>query len=100
MRRALAIMLLASACATARPAAPPPRPTGVLLVRCPNTDASLWVDDRFVGEVGHLPAGVRLPAGEHLVELRQDGYHTRYAEVSLAAGQSAVLDLTLAEALP
>jgi hypothetical protein len=92
------LALLLGACApAARPAA---RPTGLLVVHCPVADASLWVDERLVGELRGLGGGVRLPAGAHRVELRHDRYHTRYAEANVAAGQRLDLDLTLAEALP
>ena len=100
MMRAAALALLA-ACAAPRAAPPEPaRPRGVLLVRSTVPEASLWIDEQLVGEVGRLAAGVQLSAGEHLVELRHDGYHTRYAEVSIAPGERKLLELTLPEALP
>jgi hypothetical protein len=92
------LLFLLAACAPA--SRPPPTPTGVLLIHCPVPDASLWVDERLVGELRLLPAGVRVAAGPHRVELRHDRYHTRYAEATVAAGQRVELDLTLAEALP
>jgi PEGA domain-containing protein len=97
MRWFFALALAACAAPAAAPA--PPVPTGELVVRCPVADATLWIDERPVGEVGRVP-GVRLAAGAHRVELRHDRYHTRYAEVTVTAGARAELDLTLAEAFP
>ena len=88
-------------CGGAAPAPrPAPVPTAVLVVRCPVPDAALWIDERLHGEVGRLGAGVRLPAGEHQIELRHDAHHTRFAEVSLAPGERKLLELSLPEALP
>ncbi len=84
--------------------APSPRPEaiprGVLIVRSSAASATLWVDEQPVGEVGRLPSGVSLPAGAHRVELRLDGYHTRYADVTLRPGETRVLPLDLVEELP
>ena len=94
-------LLLMAACAAPKPGpASPPVERGILVVASPVPDAALWVDDRLVGEVGRLPAGVQLRAGEHRVELRHDAYHTRYAEVTLAPGERKLLELSLTEALP
>jgi hypothetical protein len=87
------------ACAAPKPP-PTPRATAVLVVRCAVADATLWIDDRPVGDVGRIPGGVRLAPGEHRVELRHDRYHTRYAEVSLGDGERRLLELTLPEVLP
>ena len=95
------MLLLLSACGARSPAPTPAAvERGVLVVSSPVADAALWVDERFIGEVGRLSAGVRLTAGEHRVELRHDAYHTRYAEVTLAPGERKLLELSLTEALP
>jgi len=96
--RAAALVLLV-ACGSAPPA-PTPVARGVLVVHCPVADALLVVDEQPIGELGHLGAGVRLAAGRHRLELRRDGFHTRYAEVAVAAGGTQTLDLTLSEAYP
>ena len=89
---------LLAACATAPASKPNPRP--VLLIRCPVADASVTIDGQLVGEVADLGGGVRVPAGLHRVELAADGYHPRYAEVTLAPGERKELALTMVEALP
>ena len=93
--RVLPLLMLA-ACAARQ--APPPTPA-VLLVRAP-VDASLWLDDQPLGELATRKAGVRLRPGPHRVELRRDGYATRYLEITLAPGERRVLETTLAEAFP
>jgi hypothetical protein len=75
-------------------------PRGVLLVSCPVADAVLVVDEEALGELRALGGGVSVTAGHHRVELRHDRYHTRYAEVDIAAGGRQTLALTLAERLP
>jgi hypothetical protein len=94
---ALAVALLACGGAERRAAAPP---RAVLVVRCALADAVLVVDEQAIGELAALRGGVRIAAGRHRVELRHDGYHTRYAEVALAAGETRTLELTLVEAYP
>lgn len=96
---AIALAVLVGACASTPPA-PTPVARGVLVVRCPVADALLVVDEQPIGELRHLGAGVRLAAGRHRVELRRDGFHTRYAEVAVAAGGTETLELTLVEAYP
>jgi hypothetical protein len=93
-----AVLVVAAACAA--PAAAPARPTGLLVVRCPVADATLVVDEQPIGELRLLAGGVRVHAGAHRVELRRDGFHTRYAEVTITAGGRADLELSLAEELP
>lgn len=97
--RCLAALLLLVSCATAKPT-PTPKATAVLVVHCDVSDASLWIDDRLFGDIGRLPSGVRITAGEHRVELRHDRYHTRYAEVALGAGERKVLEVSMPEVLP
>jgi hypothetical protein len=94
-----ALVALLSACGAAPPR-PAHAPTGVLIVRCDVGDAALWIDDQPVGEVGQLGGGVRVPAGARRVELRHDGYHTRYADVVVPEGQRTTVELTLPEAFP
>lgn len=93
-----ALLTACSAAAHAPPTSPPAH--AVLVVRCAVGDASVWVDDELIGEVGRLPGGVRLAAGAHRVELRHDGHHARYSEVTLAPGERRVLELTLTEVQP
>src|SRR5215467_2161431 len=100
MRVAIVFFLFLAACGSSTPPAPEAVARGTLVVRSPVPDALLVVDEQMIGELRHLGAGVRLSAGRHRVELRRDGFHTRYAEVAVAAGGSQTLELTLAEAYP
>jgi len=93
-------LVLVAACGASQRAPAPSTPHSVLILRCPITSAFLLVDDQPVGELRGLPHGVRLAAGRHRVEVRHDGYHTRYVEVTLAPGETCMMDLSLAEAFP
>jgi hypothetical protein len=97
MRWLVAVAVAACGSAPARPAG---ETRGVLVVRSAAPAAVLWVDEHPVGEVGKLAGGVRLHAGAHRVELRLDGYHTRYAEVTVREGETQVVELGLTEEQP
>lgn len=75
-------------------------PTAVVVVRCPVRGASLWVDGRFVGPLADLRGGVTLRAGTHRIEVRDDGYHSYYGELTLAPKQRRQLRVELARAFP
>ena len=101
MRVGLVVLcVILGACGGPRTRAVAEPPRGVVLVRCPVADAVLVVDEESVGELRALAGGVSMTAGHHRIELRHDGYHTRYLEVDVAADQRRTLDLTLAERLP
>jgi hypothetical protein len=97
MRAAAFIAVMLAACGGQ---AVPPVQKGVLLIHCAVSDAEVVIDDSPVGSVAELPGGVRLPVGQHRLELRHDRYHTRYVMVTVAAGPAQTVDVTLAEALP
>ena len=91
-------LLVVTACGGAQRAPEPAR--ALLLVRAPVADATLWIDGAHIGTLADVGRGVRLRPGRHRVELRHDLHHTRYALVTLTAGERRTLELTLAEALP
>ena len=100
----LCLVLLVVACHAA-PSAPAAasRPAGkgaILDLVCSLADADVFIDDDYLGETGDVAAGVRLAPGVHRVEIRREGYHTRYLEISLVAGETRRLEVALAEALP
>lgn len=97
MRSLAVLAALLGACGGAP--ARPPAPRGVLVVHG-LPQAELWIDEALIGQLAQLPGGVRLAAGAHHVELRLDGYHTRYADVSVAAGRADTLELPLTEEQP
>lgn len=63
-------------------------------------DASLWINGRYIAELGALSKGVALSPGEHRLEIRHDDYHTQYIELSLARRETRVVRVELAEILP
>jgi hypothetical protein len=78
----------------------PPVTPARLAIRCPVVDASLWLDDRYRGDLGELRGGIALAPGTHRLEIRHDDYHSHYDEVTLRPGQHLVLRVELAERLP
>jgi hypothetical protein len=63
-------------------------------------DASLWINGRYIAELGALSKGVSLSPGDHRIEIRHDDYHTQYVELSLAKRETRVVAVELAEILP
>lgn len=76
------------------------RDDAVVVIECPVADAELWVDDRYVGQVGRLGGGIALGAGEHRIELRHDRYHTHYQAITVASRERRTVVVQLAEILP
>jgi len=84
--------LLFAACATMKPR---PVPTGVLQVVCNEPEASLWLDDRPLGQVSRWADGGPVPAGFRRVTLRHPDYYPFYAEITLEPGGKVVLEAEL-----
>jgi hypothetical protein len=82
--------------ATTHPARPRP---AVLTVAAAEDDAALWIDERFVAEIGEARHGVRLPPGPHRIEVRHPDRHTYYGELRLGAGERREIVVRLAERL-
>lgn len=99
---ALSVAALATACSGAGPDAPSrvDSDDAVVIVQCNVSDAELWVDDRFIAEVGRLRRGIALGPGDHRLELRHDRYHTHYAEISVQPRERRTIAVELVEALP
>ena len=76
------------------------RNRAVVLFTAAVSDAEVVIDDRPIGRIRDLKSGVAMQPGEHRIEIRRDGYHTRYLELSLEAGERRTLDIELAEMLP
>jgi hypothetical protein len=67
---AAAALLLASGCALN----PPPRTTSLRLTGTPR-DASVTVDDQYLGALVHVAGhGVALPPGRHRITVEKAGY--------------------------
>jgi hypothetical protein len=57
------------------------------------------VEDYF-REVSELKRAFRLRPGDHRIEIRHDGYHSMYYELSVGAGTRHTLQVDLAKRLP
>ncbi len=77
-----------------------PRGDAVIKFDCPVRDAELWVDDRFIAEIGHLGGGIALSPGAHRIEIRHDRYHAHYQEIAVKRRERRTLEVDLAERLP
>jgi hypothetical protein len=71
-----------------------------LLLDCEVADASVWIDDRYVGEVRHLRSGVSVAPGTRRIEVRHDHYHTYYARIAFEPLERKRLEVHLARELP
>lgn len=80
------------ACATMKPR---PVPTGILKVVCNEPEASLWLDDRALGQVGRWAQGGRVPAGFRRITIRHPDYYPFYAEITLEPGATEVIEAEL-----
>jgi hypothetical protein len=94
----LALLLLLAGC-------PHPHTGGadgsaVVVIKADVPDAVLWVDGRYIGPVGTFKGGVRLRAGKHRFEVRDDAHFSHYAELDLAPDDRKVLQVHLAPILP
>lgn len=101
MMRALVVCLALAACG------PSPHPRSgvdsgdaVFYLRSNVSDASVYVDSRFVGPVSALRGGIAVNPGKHRLELRRDDYFSRYVDLDLRTGDRKKLLVTLAPVLP
>jgi hypothetical protein len=100
---AIAAAAIAAAGCTPAPgtaATAPAQQDAVLRFACDVADAELWVNDRFVAPIGRLSKGIALSPGSHRIEVRHDGYHTHYEEVTVTPRQRRTVTVELAEILP
>jgi hypothetical protein len=96
----LAVALLALAGCPGRGTPDTARRSAVVLFSSAVADAEVVIDDRPIGRIRDLKSGVAVSPGFHRFEIRRDGYHTRYLELTLEAGERRRLDIELAEMLP
>ena len=72
------------------------RPLAGLLVICEPADASIYVDDRYMGSVKGLSRKpLLLPPGDHRVEVRRDGFFAHFSEVKVVNGVRQQLKVKL-----
>lgn len=65
---------------------------GTVEVRVARPGAELWIDDRRAGDA---PSSVRLAGGRHVVEVRAPGFSPSRREVTVEAGRTVTVQLTL-----
>ena len=74
-----------------------PAPQGVLRISCRPSDATIWVDEKLIGEVQDVAQGILLPVGSHRLEVRHDSHFSRYREFSIRPNETTSIDMTLFE---
>jgi hypothetical protein len=93
-RSFLGAVVALTACATVQP-----RPRATLALDCNVPDASLWVDDSYMGTVARWSKGAPMPTGFHRIEIRHPAHFSYFAEVNPREGEvvrlTAVLQKTL-----
>ncbi len=72
----------------------------IFYIRSNVSDASVFVDGRFLGPVTVLKGGIAVEPGKHRLELRHDDYFSRYIDLDLARAERKKLLITLAPVLP
>jgi len=78
----------------------PPDDAGLLALTITPFDASVYLDDCFFGtgeEVSLLHGFIRLPPGEHRIQIQRPGYRAQTLEVVITAGEKQQLEVKLAE---
>jgi len=101
VNRAAAWMVVALAACGSRQ-----KPSGVspedaiFYVRSNVSEASVFVDGRFIGPVTVLKGGIAVLPGKHRLELRHDDYFSRYVDLDLKRAERRKLLITLAPVLP
>lgn len=63
-------------------------------------DAALWVNGRYIAQLGQLKGGISLSAGTHRLEVRHDDYFPQFVELTVAAREQRRLVIELAPVLP
>ncbi len=87
----LSAVLLGFGCATA----PKPAPRATLRIACNVPDASVFVDDQFVGTAAAWAKGAAFPAGFRRIEVRHPAHFSFFAEVTPKEGQRIDLEARL-----
>ncbi len=71
---------------------------GFLKLQVSPADAAVYIDDRFFGsgdEISRLHGFIRLPPGEHSIQVIRPGYQARTLPVSMVPGEKQNLDVWL-----
>ena len=71
-----------------------PLPTGSIAVASTPAGAAVWLDGTDTGQVTGCTLE-NVPAGDHVVTLKLDGYADASTPVTVAEGETATVDLTL-----
>ena len=64
------------------------------------SDASIFVDGRFIGPVSMVKGGIAVVPGHHRIEVRRDDYFARYVELEAKRADRTKLEINLAPVLP
>jgi hypothetical protein len=87
-------------CGGRQPAGGVTRDDAVFYVRSNVSDATLYVDGRYVGPISLMRGGIAVAPGKHRLELRHDDYFSRYLELDLQRAERRKLEVTMAPILP
>lgn len=71
-------------------------PTAFLVIECEPSDASIYVDGEYVGDINRWRDGtVPLPPGAHRIALQREGFYTYRIDLTLKADRMTRLTLDL-----
>lgn len=72
-----------------------PPPAGTLRVTCDPPNATLWIDDVYVGKAADFARGKLVRAGFHRLELRYPDRYNHFAEVDVPENGEALVTAVL-----
>ncbi len=92
LRRTMTPLLLAAGlllvgCATPKP--------GMLRFKAAHDEATVTIDDRYVGPLKRLRGGVRLPSGSHTITIDEDGHFPQDLVVEVPEGGTITVQVEL-----
>jgi len=99
MRALVLAVLLLAGCPGAR-SGERGRDNAVVILRCDVPDAALWLDGRYIQEIGAMKGGISVHPGRHRIEIRHDEHFSYYSELELAPKERRIVDVDLAPILP
>ena len=94
------MVALIAACGARQPTSGVSADDAVFYIKTNVTDASVYVDGRYIGTSNYVRKGIAVTPGKHRLEVRHVDYFSRYVELDLRRAERKQLDLALAPVLP
>ncbi len=90
----LSFLVFVASCASSRPSAS--QETGLLRLEIEPSDATIWVDDQYLGQAnGWLEGTLRVPVGVRRLELQAEGFMTQRFDIAITTHEEVILRLAM-----